>query len=131
MASIERLIGWFHVRNSEKSSEPAAVGRSETQELKSMANNTEAMAAMLLSTSANAYAAYASNRLLEKMPQLQQEFGDSAFRQCQEHIAQRIQELAADEKEAQEYGCEKEPTWQVDGAGLRIPDDKAFNDQSA
>ena len=58
-----------------------------------MAQN-ESMASELLATSAPAYAALATLRLLEKKPEVQQQFGETAFRHWQEHFRQRVMELS-------------------------------------
>ncbi len=55
----------------------------------------ESIASEFLVTSAPAYAAMAANRLLEKAPSVQQQFGDKAFRHWKEHFQQRLLELSA------------------------------------
>ena len=62
-------------------------------------SQNDSMAARLLATSASAYAAYASNRLLEAHPEVKTQFGESAFQNWREHFEQRIVELAAAVKE--------------------------------
>ena len=57
-------------------------------------NDGESMAAKLLAVSAPAYAAYASNRLLEKLPEAETQFGGSAFGHWKDHFSQRISELS-------------------------------------
>lgn len=59
-----------------------------------MINQGDSMAAELLGVSASGYAAYASNRLLEKMPEAKSQFGDSAFAHWKDHYCQRINELS-------------------------------------
>ena len=54
----------------------------------------ESMAAELLAASAPAYAAMATNRLLEKLPEVQQQFGQTAFRHWKNHFRQRVMELS-------------------------------------
>ena len=53
------------------------------------------MAAELLRVSATAYAAYASNRFFEKLPEVKTQFGSTAFAHWTDHFSQRIQELSA------------------------------------
>jgi methanogenic corrinoid protein MtbC1 len=57
-------------------------------------NDGDAMAAEILAASATAYAACASNRLLEKMPQAREGHGAVAFAHWKDHFAQRIRELS-------------------------------------
>lgn len=52
------------------------------------------MAAELLRVSANAYAAYASNLLLERLPRLKARSGEPAFAEWRDYFSQRIQELS-------------------------------------
>lgn len=59
-----------------------------------MANEGDSMAAELLRVGANGYAAYASNRFLEKVPDAKNQVGDSAFEQWKDHFCQRIRELS-------------------------------------
>jgi methanogenic corrinoid protein MtbC1 len=59
-----------------------------------MINEGDSMAAELLGVSASGYAAYASNRLLEKVPEAKSQFGDSAFANWKDHFCQRINELS-------------------------------------
>ncbi len=56
---------------------------------------SESMSAELLSVSASAFAAIASNRLIEKLPAVQKQFGDTAFRDWKDHFQQRVLELSA------------------------------------
>ncbi|MGI9519155.1 MAG: cobalamin B12-binding domain-containing protein [Pirellulaceae bacterium] len=60
-----------------------------------MTKLSDPMAATLLSVSASAYAAYASNRLLEKMPAAKLQLGDAAFNHWKDHLGQRLEELSA------------------------------------
>jgi methanogenic corrinoid protein MtbC1 len=57
--------------------------------------HSETMASELLAASAPAYAAIATNRLLEKLPEVQQQFGETAFRDWKDHFQQRVLELSA------------------------------------
>lgn len=57
--------------------------------------HSETMAAELLAASAPAYAAIATTRLLEKIPKVQQQFGETAFRDWKDHFHQRVLELSA------------------------------------
>ena len=60
-----------------------------------MTNDDSSMAAELLAVSTTAYAAYSSNRLLEKVPEAKLKLGDNAFRHWKEHFTERIRELSA------------------------------------
>lgn len=60
-----------------------------------MANNGNSMAAELLAVSASAYASCASHRMLKKRPEVEQQFGTSAFDYWKDHFGQRIRELSA------------------------------------
>jgi methanogenic corrinoid protein MtbC1 len=60
-----------------------------------MNSNGNSIAAELLAVSASAYASCASNRLLEKRPEVEQQFGASAFDYWKDHFGQRIRELSA------------------------------------
>ncbi len=60
-----------------------------------MTNDDSSMAAELLAVSTAAYAAYSSNRLLEKVPEAKLKLGDNAFRHWKEHFTERIRELSA------------------------------------
>jgi len=53
--------------------------------------HSESMAAELLA----AYAAIATNRLIEKLPEVKQQFGETAFRDWKDHFQQRVMELSA------------------------------------
>ncbi len=55
---------------------------------------SESMAAELLATSAPAYAAIATSRLLERMPEVERQFGESTFRNWKDHLRQRVMELS-------------------------------------
>ncbi len=57
-------------------------------------NESQSMAAELLRVSATAYAAYASNRLLEKLPEVKTQFGETAFGDWKDYFSQRINELS-------------------------------------
>jgi MerR family transcriptional regulator, light-induced transcriptional regulator len=57
-------------------------------------NESHLMAAELLRVSANAYAAYASNLLLERLPRIKSQFGENAFADWRDFYAQRINELS-------------------------------------
>ena len=52
------------------------------------------MAAQLLAVSSSAYAAYATDRLLEKVPEAKIQFGETAFSQWKDHFSERIKELS-------------------------------------
>ena len=52
------------------------------------------MAAELLRVSATAYAAYASNCLLERLPEVKTQFGEAAFSDWRDHFTQRINQLS-------------------------------------
>ena len=60
-----------------------------------MTDNGNSMAAELLSVSATAYAACASNHFLEKHPEVASQFGNPAFDYWRDHFGQRIRELSA------------------------------------
>ena len=57
--------------------------------------HSECMAAELLAASASAYAAIATNRLIEKLPEVKQQFGQTAFWDWKDHFQQRVVELSA------------------------------------
>jgi methanogenic corrinoid protein MtbC1 len=52
------------------------------------------MAAQLLAISAPAYAAYASDRFFEKLPDAKIQFGETAFSRWKDHFTERIKELS-------------------------------------
>jgi methanogenic corrinoid protein MtbC1 len=58
-------------------------------------NQGDPMAAQLLGVSASAYAAYATDRLFEKVPEARVQFGESAFSHWKAHFSERIKELSA------------------------------------
>ena len=60
-----------------------------------MTNNGNSMAAELLAVSASAYASCASNHFIQKRPEVEQQFGPSAFDYWKDHFGQRIRELSA------------------------------------
>lgn len=76
-----------------------------------MTNDDCSMAAELLAVSATAYAAYASNRLLEKVPEATLKLGDDAFRHWKEHYSERIRELSAALAEGQSVLFSSRVTW--------------------
>lgn len=57
-------------------------------------NEKHLMAAELLRVSANAFAAYASNLLLERQPWIKSRFGETAFADWKDHYSQTIHELS-------------------------------------
>ncbi len=57
-------------------------------------NNGDPMAAQLLGVSASAYAAYATDRFFEKVPEAKIQFGESAFSHWKDHFSERIKELS-------------------------------------
>jgi methanogenic corrinoid protein MtbC1 len=61
----------------------------------------DSMAAELLAVSAPAYAAYASSRLLEKIPDARLQLGEAAFEHWKAHFAERIRELSVAVAESQ------------------------------
>ena len=76
-----------------------------------MTNDDCSMAAELLAVSTTAYAAYASNRLLEKVPDAKLKLGDDAFRHWKEHYSERIRELSAALSEGQSVLFSSRVTW--------------------
>lgn len=64
-------------------------------------NENHLMAAELLRVSANAYAAYASNLLLERLPRIKAQFGENAFVDWRDYYSQRIHELSVALAEAE------------------------------
>jgi len=66
-----------------------------------MMNKGNSIAAELLAVSASAYAACASDRFLEKHPDVKIQFGESAFGHWKDHFCQRIRELSAAMNEKQ------------------------------
>ncbi len=63
--------------------------------------SNEHLAAELLATSASAYAAFAANQLLQRRPDLQQHFGETAFAHWKDHFRQRVMELSVAISEAE------------------------------
>lgn len=57
-------------------------------------NEGDPMAAQLLAVSSSAYAAYATDRFFEKLPDVKIQFGETAFNHWKEHFAGRIRELS-------------------------------------
>lgn len=57
--------------------------------------NPHGMAAEFLKASASAYAAYATTRLFERLPEAESSFGATAFQYWKSHFVQRLDELSA------------------------------------
>ena len=57
-------------------------------------NESHLMTAELLRVSATAFAAYASNLFLERLPNVKTQFGETAFSHWKDHFSQRIYELS-------------------------------------
>ena len=58
-------------------------------------SQTTAFAAQILETSASAYAAFAANLLLERHPEVGEQYAPTAMRDWKSHLTQRILELSA------------------------------------
>lgn len=93
-----------------------------------MTNDDCSMAAELLAVSTTAYAAYASNRLLEKVPEAKLKLGEDAFRHWKEHYSERIRELSAALSEGQSVLFSSRVTWAREAFVARGVSDTLLND---
>ncbi len=88
-----------------------------------MNQDSHALAAEMLAISAPAYAAYASNRLLESFPESRLKLGDQAFGHWKDHFSERIRELSAALAENQPVLFVARVRWsQVAFASRKVPE---------